>query len=44
MHSSITVSEIDAYIDDEQFAEAIAEAFCKSARREEITLGSGKGG
>jgi uncharacterized protein (UPF0261 family) len=38
------VSEIDAHINDEQFAEAIVEEFCKSARHEEITIGSKKGG
>jgi uncharacterized protein (UPF0261 family) len=36
--------EIDAHINDEQFAEAIVEAFCKRARGEEMTIGSRKGG
>jgi uncharacterized protein (UPF0261 family) len=38
------VSEIDAHINDEQFAEAIVEAFCKKVRGEEIAIGSTKGG
>jgi uncharacterized protein (UPF0261 family) len=44
LHPSIMVSEIDAHINDEQFAEAIVETFCRSARHEEITIGSKKGG
>jgi uncharacterized protein (UPF0261 family) len=44
LHPSIMVSEIDAHINDEQFAEVIVEAFCKSARGAEMTIGSRKGG
>jgi len=44
LHPSIMVSEIDAHINDEQFAEAIVEEFCKRAGGEEMTIGSRKGG
>jgi len=44
LRPSIMISEIDAHINDEQFAEAIVEAFCKMARGEEMTIGSRKGG
>jgi uncharacterized protein (UPF0261 family) len=44
LRSSIMVSEIDAHINDEKFAEAIVEAFSKRTRGEEIEIGLRKGG
>jgi uncharacterized protein (UPF0261 family) len=44
LHPSIMISEIDAHINDEQFAEVIVEEFCKSARDGENTIDSKKGG
>jgi len=36
LHPSIMVSEIDAHINDEQFAEAIVNAFCKKTRMKKL--------
>jgi uncharacterized protein (UPF0261 family) len=44
LRPSIMISEIDAHINDEQFAEVIVEEFCKSARDGENTIDSKKGG
>jgi uncharacterized protein (UPF0261 family) len=44
LHPSVMVSEMDAHINDEQFAEAIVETYCRSARGAEITIDSRKGG